>query len=271
MSLTLRRLAPGVESQDLGDALMCVLGDALYYDAALTLGVLGSQGALGQALQALATTIFAARKSGKMRHYTAPREKKVLILGLVALMGLPDAQLPAEVKPGMPQVTSAVLRLLLALKQQQEEHKGQGSSEGNSGNESDLEEESEDGEESVDLGDSDDEVDEAYLRRLQRMAAKRAAGNDEDDDDDDSEDDEYWTEDEEEEVSSPIDAVDPFIFFAETLHTIQHSDPQRFAGLVGGLDANVQAAVQGMMQYAAELRQEQLQKAAAAAANGQAG
>lgn len=27
-------------------------------------------------------------------------------------------------------------------------------------------------------------------------------------------DDEYWSEDEEEEVQSPIDAVDPFIFFA---------------------------------------------------------
>lgn len=206
LSLALRRLAPGVESQDLGDALMCVLGDALYYDAALTLGVLGQQGALAQALQALHTTIFANRKSGgspaggcwaarrsssqvhcgtrraglralrtpsaailactvrtghpahswpcactpcctlampcsktqgctpcrvlaipplrvcarlrphlkpviptppcagKMKHYSSPREKKVLILGLVALLALPDSQLPAEVKPGMPQV-----------------------------------------------------------------------------------------------------------------------------------------------------------------------
>jgi len=39
-----------------------------------------------------------------MKHYTSPREKKVLILGLVSLIALPDAQLPAEVKPGMPQV-----------------------------------------------------------------------------------------------------------------------------------------------------------------------
>ena len=29
-----------------------------------------------------------------------------------------------------------------------------------------------------------------------------------------SADDEYWSEDEDEEVQSPIDAVDPFIFFA---------------------------------------------------------
>lgn len=270
LSLALRRLAPGVESQDLGDGLMCVLGDALYYDAALTLGALGAQGALGQALQALHTTIFANRKSGKMKHYSSPREKKVLILGLVSLLALPDAQLPPEVKPGMPQVTSAVLRLLLALKQQQEEHRAHGGSdgEGGSGNESDLEDESEE-----ELGDSDDEVDEAYLKRLQRMAAKRA-GDDEDDDEDDDDYDEYWSEDEEDEVSSPIDAVDPFVYFAETLHGIQHGDPARFAALVGGLDANVQAAVQGMMQYAAQLKEEAAQKAAAeaaaAAANGRA-
>lgn len=76
-----------------------------------------------------------------MKHYSSPREKKVLILGLVALLALPDAALPAEVRAGMPQVTAATLRLLIALKQQQEEHRhhgGGGDSEdgGGSGNES---------------------------------------------------------------------------------------------------------------------------------------
>ena len=55
--------------------------------------------------------------------------------------------------------------------------------------------------------------------------------------------------------------------FTETLHAIQHAEPQRFATLVGGLDANVQAAVQGMMQHAAQLKAEK-EAAAAAAANG---
>lgn len=71
-----------------------------------------------------------------MKHYSSPREKKVLILGLVALLSLPDAQLPPEVRAGMPQVTSAVLRLLLALKQQQDEHARRGGSDDESGNES---------------------------------------------------------------------------------------------------------------------------------------
>lgn len=40
-----------------------------------------------------------------MKHYTSPREKKVLILGLVAMLAVPEAQLPPEVRPGMPQVS----------------------------------------------------------------------------------------------------------------------------------------------------------------------
>jgi hypothetical protein len=39
-----------------------------------------------------------------MKHYSSPREKKVLVLGLVALLSLPDSQVPPEIKPGMPQV-----------------------------------------------------------------------------------------------------------------------------------------------------------------------
>ena len=45
-----------------------------------------------------------------MKHYSSPREKKVLILGLVALLSLPDAQLPPEIRPGMPQVGASAHR-----------------------------------------------------------------------------------------------------------------------------------------------------------------
>ena len=79
--------------------------------------------------------------------------------------------------------------------------------------------------------------------------------------------DDYWSEDEEEEVESPIDAVDPFVFFAETLQGIQAAEPQRFAALMGGLGADVQAAVQGMMGYAQQLRSEAAARAAADAAS----
>jgi hypothetical protein len=45
-----------------------------------------------------------------MKHYSSPREKKVLVLGLVSLLSLPDSQLPQEVKPGMPLVRAFVWR-----------------------------------------------------------------------------------------------------------------------------------------------------------------
>ena len=48
--------------------------------------------------------------AGKMKHYSSPREKKVLILGLTAMLSLPDAQVPAEIKPGMPQVRVGLAR-----------------------------------------------------------------------------------------------------------------------------------------------------------------
>jgi hypothetical protein len=43
---------------------MCVGGDALFYNPALTLAQLAAQGALQQFLGAMSTTIFANRKSG---------------------------------------------------------------------------------------------------------------------------------------------------------------------------------------------------------------
>lgn len=103
-----------------------------------------------------------------MKHYSALRDKKMVVLGLASLLGLPADQTPPEVAAGQGQVLTALLRVLLALKKQQEEQEARGSGEeeegekggkggGSSGNESDSEGDS-------GLGSDDDEVDEAYLR-----------------------------------------------------------------------------------------------------------
>jgi hypothetical protein len=44
-----------------------------------------------------------------MKHYSSPREKKVLVLGLVSLLALPEAQVPAAVQAGLPQVRKKAL------------------------------------------------------------------------------------------------------------------------------------------------------------------
>ena len=43
---------------------------------------------------------------------------------------------------------------------------------------------------------------------------------------DESESDDEWTD--EEEDSAPLDNVDPFVFFADSLHSVQSQMPARF-------------------------------------------
>lgn len=44
----------------------------------------------------------------------------MVVLGLLALLGLPDAALPPELAAGLPQLLSGLVRLLVDLKTQQE-------------------------------------------------------------------------------------------------------------------------------------------------------
>ena len=43
-----------------------------------------------------------------MKHFSQPQDKKLAVLGLVALLALPEASVPPEVQPGMPQVCGRV-------------------------------------------------------------------------------------------------------------------------------------------------------------------
>jgi hypothetical protein len=54
-------------------------------------------------------------------HFKPQQAKKVMILGLLALVGnAPDAALPAEIAAGLPQLLSGLVRLLMDLKAQQD-------------------------------------------------------------------------------------------------------------------------------------------------------
>lgn len=53
-----------MEEREFGDALLLVGADALYYDAALTLGALGAAGAVQTFLGALSRAVLATRKTG---------------------------------------------------------------------------------------------------------------------------------------------------------------------------------------------------------------
>lgn len=60
-------------------------------------------------------------KKDKPAHFKAQQDKKVMVLGLLALLGnTPDAALPPEIAAGLPQLLSGLVRLLMDLKAQQD-------------------------------------------------------------------------------------------------------------------------------------------------------
>lgn len=64
----------------------------------------------------------ACSSKGKPAHFKSQFSKKQVVLGLLAVLGnVPDAALPPEVANGLPQLLSGLVRLLLDLKEQQDE------------------------------------------------------------------------------------------------------------------------------------------------------
>ncbi len=58
-------------------------------------------------------------KTQKARHFRRMYDKKVNVLGLSAVMGLPDTALPSEVQAGLPQLMGGALTLLSRLRDQE--------------------------------------------------------------------------------------------------------------------------------------------------------
>ncbi|GKV37736.1 hypothetical protein SLEP1_g45731 [Rubroshorea leprosula] len=97
------------------------------------------------------------------------------------------------------------------------------------------------------MGEDAEEGDEADSLRLQKLAAQARAFR--------ANDDDYDTDDDfcdDEELQSPIDEVDPFVFFVDTIKVMQASDPIRFQNLTQTLDFHYQARANGVAQHAEE-------------------
>lgn len=271
-------LASNPDDREFVDALLLVGADALYYNAGLALGALGAAGTLGQYMAALSAAVASRRPSGRMRHFSAGRDKKLCALGLTAVLSVPSTALPPGMESSLGQVAAAATAVLTALRTQEDAAAVAAAQRRDDG--SDEEEEyasvsagpgsGSDGDEDKGDDSDDEELAEELRRRLQLRAARRAGHLDVDDDGIDSEeDDDGWFSDEEMDVMSPIDAVSPYIFFADTLQALQGSDPQRLAAMTAQLDAPTQAAVQALLDRAAQIKAEAAAAAAAGAvANG---
>ncbi|XP_047182998.1 importin beta-like SAD2, partial [Vigna umbellata] len=239
------------------------IADALYYNGALTLSILQKLGVASEIFHLWFLLLQQVKKSGMRANFKREHEKKVCCLGLTSLLALRSDQLPAE---ALGRVFRANLDLLVAYKDQVAEAAKEEQAEDDDdmdGFQTDDEDEDGSGfdkEMGVDADDGDD-ADTITLRKWAEQA-KSFRPNDEDDDDSD---DDYSDD---EELQSPIDDVDPFVFFVDTIKVIQSSDPLRFENLTQTLEFNYQALANGVAQHAeqrrAEIEKEKLEKSTAA-------
>ncbi|XP_021290327.1 importin beta-like SAD2 [Herrania umbratica] len=245
--------------------LVQVIANAVYYNAALTISILNKLGVATEVFNLWFQLLQQVRKSGLRANFKREHDKKVCCLGLASLLALPGEQLAGE---ALGRVFRATLDLLVAYKDQvaeaakEEEAEDDEDMDGFQTDDDDDDVDGSDKEMGVDAEDGD----EADSIRLQKLAAQAKAFRANDDDDDDSDDD--FSDDEE--LQSPIDEVDPFVFFVDTVKGLQASDPMRFQNLTQTLDFHHQALANGVAQHAeqrrAEIEKEKMEKASATAA-----
>ncbi|KEH44552.1 putative importin-beta domain-containing protein [Medicago truncatula] len=241
--------------------LIQVISDGLYYNAALTLSILQKLGVASEIFNLWFQMLQEVKKSGVRANFKREHGKKVCCLGLTSLLALPADQLPGE---ALGRVFRATLDLLVAYKDQvaeaaEEEEEEENDDDDMDGFQTDDEDEDDSGSDREMGADAEDgdEADSSKLRKLTDQE-KSFRPDDEDSDDDFSDD---------EELQSPIDEVDPFIFFVDTMKVMQSSDPMRFQNLTQTLEFSYQALANGVAQHAetrrGEIEKEKSEKSAA--------
>ncbi|KAJ0837839.1 putative importin-beta domain, armadillo-like helical, exportin-2, central domain-containing protein [Helianthus annuus] len=239
--------------------LMQVIADALYYNPSLTLNILQKLGVATEIFNLWFQMLQQTKKNGVRVNFKRENDKKICCLGLTSLLSLSADQLPLE---ALERVFKATLDLLVAYKDQLTAEKE--APEDDDDDDDDDMNDSLQTDDDDDYDDDDEDGDEANSSRLQKLGAQERVFRSTDDYDDDSDDD--FSDDED--LQSPIDDVDPFILFVDTLKVMQASDPTRFQNLSQTLDFRYQALANGVAQHAdqrrAVIEKEKLEKASVA-------
>ncbi|KAL3141839.1 hypothetical protein ABBQ32_004507 [Trebouxia sp. C0010 RCD-2024] len=235
---------PHVKEWRTKDLLISVIASALYYNNTLTISLLQQQNQLPAFLTTWGKMIFASKAGGSPQHFRQMYVKKVNLLGLISLLTLPEEATPPPVQAAWPQLMAGTMRLLTTLKEQQDENAhlngGTGSDSASEVAESDPDDDADDAELS---DDQDEEVDDAYMQQLAREARKLKGERHADEESSEDE----WSD--AEDTDTPIDSIDPFIVFADTIRQLQASAAPRFQALTHRMDAASQIALQSIMQY----------------------
>ncbi|XP_028801566.1 importin beta-like SAD2 [Neltuma alba] len=244
--------------------LIQVIADALYYNATLTLSILQKLGVASEVFTLWFHMLQQVRRSGVRANFKREHDKKVCCLGLTSVLAVPADQLLGD---AFGRVFRATLDLLVAYKDQvAEAAKEEAEDDDMDGFQTDDDDDGNGGSDK-EMGDDAEEGDEADTEKLRKLAEQARAFRPSDEYDDDSDDD--YSDDEE--LQSPIDEVDPFIFFVDTMKAMQASDPMRFQNLTQTLELQYQALANGVAQHAeqrrAEIEKEKLEKAQTATAS----
>jgi hypothetical protein len=244
-----RLLSPETTKKSLKVLCLEVVANALWYNPALALKVLDTKGITGPVFQ----TWF--ELSDK---FTRLKDKKLAIVGLSCIFEVPVGSLPASIQP----VLGSVFMLLLKFIHLHEMQKNKVKPEKGEG---------EDGE------DDDDDDDDDGLE------------DDDDDDDDDDDEDQFVPEDEDigadadslvqlseaageysfsafkgddDElvdggiVTSPLDAVEPYVFFAQHMEALSQRDGQVYGKLMESLPGEQRVFYNAILQQAATTAQQ---------------
>ncbi|TYI38277.1 hypothetical protein ES332_A02G015000v1 [Gossypium tomentosum] len=263
LRITLDRLNR-TEKPRLKCLLVQVIANAVYYNAALTLSILNKFSVTTEVFNLWFQLLQQVRKSGLRANFKREHDKKVCCLGLTSLLALPRDQIGGE---ALGRVFRAALDLLVAYKDQVAEAAKEEEAEDDDDMDGFQTDDDEDDGSDKEMGVDAEDEDEADSMRLQKLAAQAKAFRTNDDDDEDDSDDDFSDD---EELQSPIDEVDPFIFFVDIVKAMQAADPMRLQNLTQTLDFHYQALANGVAQHAeqrrAEIEKEQMEKASVAAA-----
>nr|GEX97830.1 importin beta-like SAD2 [Tanacetum cinerariifolium] len=228
--------------------LIQVIADAFYYNASLTLNILEKIGVASEIFNIWFQMLQQTKKSGARAHFKREHDKKVCCLGLTSLLPLSAEHLPREV---LDRVFKANLELLVAYKDQVAEAENEEPKD-----DDDMDDDDDADDNDGDMGDDAEDAEEGDSLRLQKLAAQDKAFHSVDDSDDDySEDDE---------LQSPIDEVDPFVIFVNTIKVLQASDQTRFQNLTVGLDSHYETLASTVAKHAEQRRRDVENEKAAA-------
>jgi len=227
--------------------------NSIYYNPRLALDVLEGNGW---------TNKFFSLWFSSIDSFTRVHDKKLSIGAITALLTLRAEEVPPSVQQGWPRLLQGIVRLFqtlpAAMKNREIAQRDDDYGLGDDYESDDAEDQEWEGEdwEAEETEESSDIKDEstAYLDFLSQQASKYNATIGEGEEDDELE--------EESLLETPLDQMEPYGLFKQTLHDMSQAQPQLYAQLTGMLGPEEQQVIKAAVEQADQIQRERQQVAA---------